>query len=241
MANKLSRSELKRLLAESKAEEIKLTRDQDDLDQKAVEGFQYLETPFDASMTRLDERFGQALDKAEKSRSNAGAKVHKFAWVHRVAAIALVLVLASYFLFQSRNGSELYDNYFEPPSSHYYQATRGGTGMNDLTTAFIPYEKGDFAAAYTEIISAQESHPDRPDLTFYAAISKLGEGDAEAAIPMFKACLSIEYQGVNEMAPWYLGLAYLKLGNVSEAKQYFEQVPGGSRYGESAAELLAKL
>lgn len=241
MANKLSRSELKRLLAESKAEAIKLSPDHDALDQKAVEGFQYLETPFDASMTNLDERFEQALGKAEKASSNAGAKVRKLAWVRRIAAIALVLVLASYFLFQSKNGGELYGDFFEPPSSHYYQATRGGTGMNDLSSAFVPYEKGDFATAYREIMAAQQSYPDKPDLAFYAAISKLGEGDAEAAIPMLEACLTIEYQGVNEMTPWYLGLAHLKLGNVSEAKRYFGQVSSDGPYAEPADKLLNKL
>ena len=113
--------------------------------------------------------------------------------------------------------------------------------IDELTSAFIPYEKGDFGSAYKAIVSLQKIHPDKPDLAFYAAISKLGQGDAEVAIPMLQSCLQIQYQGVDEMAPWYLGLAYVKTGKVAEARKYLRQVPEGSRFAQPAEELLAEL
>ncbi|NND06925.1 MAG: tetratricopeptide repeat protein [Saprospiraceae bacterium] len=242
MVAKLSRTELKRLLQESQSKGDGPSEDADPLDQKAAEGYRYLEESFDATMSRLDQRFAESLQGSEKTKTvEKGAKVRRFIWVRRVAAIGIVLIMASYFLFQSKNSASLYDRFFEPPSSHYYQATRSNAETDELTSAFIPYEKGDFATAFEAINSLQKSHTDKLDLAFYAAISKLAEGDVEAAIPMLESCLSLEYQGVDQMAPWYLGLAYLKAGKLAEAKQYLQQIPEGSRFAQSAEQLLAEL
>ena len=242
MAAKLSRTELERLLKEGRSQGDGPSLDADPLEQKALEGYRYLEEPFDTTIGRLDQRFTESLLAAEKTqRTEKAAKVLRFTWLRRVAAIGVILIVASYFLFQSKSNTALYESYFEPPSSHYYQATRSDAQIDELTSAFIPYEKGDFGSAYEAIVSLQKIHPDKPDLAFYAAISKLGQGDAEAAMPMLQPCLQIQYQGVDEMAPWYLGLAYVKTGKVAEARKYLRQVPEGSRFAQPAEELLAEL
>ncbi len=238
MTKKLTRSELQQLLKIQQEGRSKGGSDMDDLDRKALEGYQYLDTDAETSLKRLDVRFEQRLTQATTEEKVKTGKVRRLSWLKRVAAIGLVIVMASYFLFQRTNADRLFAEHFEPPQSHYYQATRGSTDLDALSLAFAPYEAGKFELAYDRIMDIKTQYPDKPDLLFFAAISKLASGDAGAAIHMLKECLSLDHRTTGDHAAWYLGLAYLKLGDSHLAKESFNQVLDSSPHALAAKQLV---
>ncbi len=216
----------------------------DDLDRKALEGYQYLDKDQDANaaLGRLDNRFEQMM--ASQSADSGPTKVRSMRWIRAVAAIGLLLLIPSYFLFKTPSNEALVTAYYDAPRSTYYQQVRGGQEDTDgaITQAFELYETGSYSAAQEALANLIPEHPDKPDLKFYQGVAALAAGNSKAAVTLLTESLEINYQNVNQQAPWYLALAYLQQGNVAEARIYLEQtINADPRHQRNAEELLAKI
>ena len=218
----------------------------DDLDRKAAEGFQYLESEETAQsvLDRIDARFDAHLNSVSTG-SKVETKVFSFKRIQRLAAVLLLFLIPAYFIFKAPTTDKLFVANFEAPRSTYFQQTRGSVDKGvdvALKSAFQSYEMGDYDKAKVAIAELSKTHADKPDLLFYQGLAALGAGDAREAIDLFTDCLDIEYQNVQTKAPWYLALSYLKLGDKSQAIKWLEKsIQVDDRHRNSAETLLEDL
>lgn len=62
-----------------------------------------------------------------------------------------------------------------------------------------------------------------PELLLFSGLNKMGQNNFSAAITTFKDLLSQEEQFVPE-AQWYLGLCYIKTGDLVNARSVFAEL-----------------
>ncbi|MCB0688903.1 MAG: tetratricopeptide repeat protein [Saprospiraceae bacterium] len=241
MSEKLTRKELLELLGKPDGQ-LPLI---DDLDRKALEGYQYIDSDQSAktALDKLDGRFNKWLDTKDVVKEKK-SKTRTIVWIQRVAAVLLLLMIPVFLLIRPNQSVRLANQYFEAPRSTYLMLNRGegSTSTTSLTEAFTFYEKGDFAQAAKAISEIRDQYPDNKDLQFYQGISLLASGDAEKSISLFRNCLDETYQDLNQRTPWYLALAYLKTGNQTEARNWLEKtVAFDPSHKTSAQQILAKI
>ncbi len=240
MTKKLTREELLRII-DGQPGSLDLP---DEVDRKAVEGYQYLDRDesAEAVLKTLDTRFEQLLSKAETKA--APTKIRPLRRYMSIAAALAVLIVAGFFLLRTPTSEVLFAQHFEVPRSTYFQQTRGDeeNGSLPLAAAFQEYEMGNYAEAQAAIAELKSEHPDKPDLIYYEGMAALASDQPKLAEDLFSQCLSIEFQDVNVKSLWYLGLTHLKLNNRQEAIQWLEKSRlQDPRHREEATALLKRL
>ncbi len=244
MSEKLTRKELLDLLNEFSVGEK--GHSPDPLDQKALDGYQYLDRGLNAedSLKKLDDRFGKWIEGKEVSSIRKSPKVRRFILLQRIAAAVLLVLVPLFFLLKPTSTSKLADHYFEAPRSPYLTISRGEqpTGEAEINHAFTLYEKGQYAEAAKDIGRLTIDHPDKQDLKFYHAISLLASGDYVQSIRLLKECTEEPFQELHQRSPWYLALAYLKAGDKEEARHWLQRTMlVDELHKEPAEELLQKI
>ena len=144
-------------------------------------------------------------------------------WILRIAAV-VVLVLGSKFLYDYNNTSA------ESLYSEIYQSYSVNTNRASFTE-IVPHKmKENFKAGdYTGVIKTYESLANTTVREkFLTAISYHETGVYEKAIRIFKEILVFNSSSANRLyndeAEFYLGLSYLKINNVKEARILFEKI-----------------
>ncbi|MCB0665677.1 MAG: hypothetical protein KDC80_07640 [Saprospiraceae bacterium] len=241
MSEKLTRKELLELLNQS----VEQNRSLDELDQKALEGYEYLDNDHSAenALDRLDARFNQWVEQKEVSKVKKG-RTRTMLILQRVAAVILVLLIPTVLIFQPGQSKRLANRYFEAPRSTYVMLNRGdqATEQTSLNEAFTLYEKGEFSKAAIAIENLVADNPEKKDLKFYQAISLYASGQIEESIPLLESCTTEPYQELDERSPWYLGLAYLKKGERDQAIIWLQKAAEvDALHEESALKLLNKI
>ncbi len=242
MSQNFTKEDLLKMLNQGSLPDSKM----DDLDKKALEGYQYLEDGETAQsvLDKLDARFEGHL-KSVSGEPKMEAKVFSFKRIQRLAAVILLLLLPAYFIFKAPSTDKLFAEHFEAPRSTYFQQTRGSenTGADAaFKSAFQSYEMGDYEKAKVAIGELSKTHSDKPDLVFYQGLAALGAGQAHEAIALFEKCLEIDYQNVKARSPWYMAMSYLKLGDKAQAIKWLENsLEVDDRHRTSAKTLLEDL
>lgn len=162
-------------------------------------------------------------------------------WWYAAAAVFVLGVIGWWTstLFP-QNSEDLYHSYFEPYPNTVDPIVRSDAGQSGLSDqAFEWYDKGDYdkaSAAFGDLYK----HSQRAQDLFYQAVALMASGHHAEAIPL------LEQQKKDgsffEAAQWYLGLAYLKDGQVSKAKTHLEKVrDSGGFLSPQAVKLLDEL
>jgi len=162
------------------------------------------------------------------------------------AAAVLLLAASSYFLWLQGTPSneKLFAQNFEPYRNIEQPIVRGDQGQSsgsetDLkTAAFMAYESGDFKEAislFSELFTTKnESYA-----LFYGANAHLAEGHSVKGIALLTQYL--ENPGrLKDKAQWYLALAYLKEGNLSEVRERLQKIIDAKGYGHPQATKILK-
>ncbi|NND32369.1 MAG: hypothetical protein HKN76_07225 [Saprospiraceae bacterium] len=244
MSEKISRKELLELLNNPK-ENAELRNALDDVDKKALEGYQYLaDGTANEAIDSLSKRFDQWLPNQEISRSTRTINTSRRRWILRVAAAALLFLIPVFFLLKSPSSARMASQYFEAPRSPYLNMNRGAQDEIDkeFYDAFALYEKKQYLEASEALAELSASYPDKLDLPFYQAVSLLGANQVDAAIDILKVTATQNYQDLDRRSPWFLGLAFLMKSDENEAKVWLQKaVELDEQYGTDAASLLEKM
>ncbi|MFD2823931.1 tol-pal system YbgF family protein [Lacinutrix iliipiscaria] len=134
------------------------------------------------------------------------------------ASIALFTTLAVLYNYVNSDYSsdDLFASYYQPAKNIVQPIVRDGNSKTDKVDAFIAYQKEDYATAKTLFRNLYVSTKDS-EFLFYEGISLLELQETDDAILKLTAHLESK-DAVSEMTPWYLALAYLKKGDVRNAK-----------------------
>lgn len=155
-------------------------------------------------------------------------------WIAGVAA-ALLLLISAYFLFRPQpTSAELFAVFFEPYPM--VLSERGATGdetdealLNEAMAAYSAERYGEAAAAFGQLAVR---FPGLPAYRYYAGVSALSAGDPEAAVAVLEPLADEPGHFFREQSRWYLGMAHLRLGDLTAARSYLEAIrPGEFQYG----------
>ena len=183
-----------------------------------------------------------ALADQEKKKFNVRLALQIAAGVLLVAGLAGA---AYYYLLRPADPQQVFMAYFDT-----YPNTSASTERSEASPnipeeeAMQYYGTGNFsqaASAFTKLL-ASDSVQDRTALIFYRGISHLGAGSTEEAVADLRTVTQNADSLLAEPASWYLGLSYLRAGQIAAAKKVFAQLrDAGGDYAEQAAKLLDDL
>jgi hypothetical protein len=116
----------------------------------------------------------------------------------------------------------------------------GGQALADLQSGMAAYEAGRYAEA-ASLLDVYANRNSDNAVRIYLGVSRLMSGQAEKAVPPLADAAQSPEPPIQEVALWYLALAYLENDNPRAAKQALELIPPEGLYGAQARELLEKL
>jgi hypothetical protein len=159
-----------------------------------------------------------------------------------LAVAASIGIIAVTFIFLNRTESpaELYAAYFEPYPNVFAPIQRGGDNVVDKrSTAFQAYESGDYAQAaslFTELLKEKKE----PGMLLLLGNANLILDNPKEARNNFITLIN-DYDEYDLQGKWYLGLSYLKEGDVKSAQLIMRELSNSEySYAGKAKELLKK-
>lgn len=133
------------------------------------------------------------------------------------AAIALLIVGALWWLGRDTEGERQFAAHFVPdPGLPVEMGTSDNAAFLD---AMVAYKLGDLKEAETKWNALLEKDPTNDTLRFFMASAALAQGDVTSAIPLLKEVNSTNGSVFQERSRWYLFLAYVRLGEIAQAKE----------------------
>lgn len=159
-------------------------------------------------------------------------------YITGLAAALIIFLLASQFLFERQlSNQQIFDHYFEPYPN---MISIKGENHELLYKAMLYYDVGDYDSAIV-LFDKVEIADNSFALSFYKGISYLATDEAEYSIPLFEGLTKNRNQ-FSEQAGWYYGLALLKSGKTSDAKQQFYfMVNNGGFYATRSKNILQEI
>lgn len=160
-----------------------------------------------------------------------------------VAAGILILLTASYFIYQNvfstSSSAELYAQYFETYPLDNERA--GDEAQTDLEKAVADYLGGDYQQASTAFRTLLQQDPQNQILQFNLAQSLLNEEppNITEATPILESLIATGSSYRTAATKWYLALTYVRQDRSAEAIPLLQDVaPSGGPRGRAATELL---
>ena len=140
-------------------------------------------------------------------------------------AIAAVLVF-SLLLFKSLTPSytsdSVYKQYYEPLEANSFNL-RGNSNEDagKLQTGVDYYLSKNYTKAELVFDELLKKNENLPEVRLYSGLNQMGKGNFANAINLFTDIISADDQYIPE-ALWYLGLCYIKTGEIVKAHSLFE-------------------
>lgn len=153
-----------------------------------------------------------------------------------IAAVLLVVIMV--YTWYGREGStDVFAQNFEPYAMILTERALGDTALTAklLSQAIAHYNSGRFDSASNAFTQLRSSGMDEVTIQFYEAVSLMGSGKYEGAIPLFQDLLERPDHLLKEQSRWYLGLALWQGGSTEEARTVFQLIkPGEYNYNKSS-------
>ena len=163
-------------------------------------------------------------------------------WLVAASVIFLLGLSMWFLLFNSTdlNTDQLYAANFEPYDNVVHPIERGNSVTDLKTKAFTAYEEADYNLAL-ELFKELQVQQSDPSIPFYKAIVLMQLQKYQDAIPILESYINNNGQ-LKDRATWYLALAHLKQGDISESTiQLKKLVEMGSFKKDAAEKLLGEL
>ena len=171
----------------------------------------------------------------------AGKKTYLFKKLLAAAAMLAVIALVYWIFSAQQQPANLYADYYQAYPNVVRPTVRGATAdslNSTIRQAFDLYEQGRYKDAGSQFEEAYQYNKEDYAL-FYAAICRMETGELKEAIQQFNAIpWKTDAYGLKSWADWYCALAYLKSGQVKEARALLTPL---SRENHPAATLATKL
>ncbi|CAH8283835.1 tetratricopeptide repeat protein [Mariniflexile fucanivorans] len=170
----------------------------------------------------LKEELNTFHDEIIKSEiPKAALKKARYLFISKIAAMAAIIVaIGSIWFFSSSPNQKIYANYFKPYPG--LTATMSDTENLDFYDAMVYYKqkKYDLAIEKWQVLSNKK--PDNDTLNYFLGIAYMANKNVDKAIPLLQKTIETSHSGFSFIydAYYYLGLAYLKEGDINLAKKY---------------------
>jgi len=139
--------------------------------------------------------------------------------------VAAAVMVVSFLLFKSftptYSGDSVYKNYYEPMEANSYRLRGETQGVtNKLQEGVDEYLAKEYTKAEVVFDNLQKGNQNLAEVELFSGLNQMQLNNFQGAITSFTNLLAHEDQFVPE-AQWYLGLCYIKTGDVAKAKPLF--------------------
>ena len=159
--------------------------------------------------------------------------------------LAAAVFILSLLLFKALTpgfaGDSVYNQYYQPLEANSYQL-RGSTQEGVSSTfqdGVNSYLSKDYGKAELTFSNLRKMNKNMPELLLYSGLNQMGQNNFPAAISSLKDLLSRDDQFVPE-AQWYLGLCYIKTGDMLKARPLITALSETEGFYKKKAQLILK-
>ena len=186
-------------------------------------------------------QYPKQKDNGETARAlSSGVPFWLIRLITIVATITILWITANFIFYQKTSGQRIYDAYYQP-YTNVLKPTEGQADRN-YSLAIGAYKDGNYREALTQFEKAIIDDPDNPGLQLYYAICQLELGNTDFAIAGLEQIANVNDSIFASPSNWYLGLAYLRLGQKKKAGQIFTTIKSSyGPYKKKAEEILNRL
>lgn len=151
-------------------------------------------------------------------RKPADKKIKYLSFSKIAAAAAVIIAVGSIWFFSTPQNEKLYANHFKPDPG--LPTTMSSTNNYDFYDAMVKYKHGDYNIAIDKWKVLSEQKPENDTINYFLGVAHMANKNTSEAIPFLERSVEApdEFVFLNE-AYYYLGLAYLKEGNIELAKK----------------------
>lgn len=161
-------------------------------------------------------------------------KVRSLQWKKIAVAAVLIIGLGSFWLFNGSSNDKLYSEYFLPDPG--LPTTMSSTDNYEFYEAMVDYKRGKYETAISKWESLSKAKPNNDTLNYFIGVAHLANKNENLALSYLEtASKNPEFPLIDDTY-YYLGLAYLKDGNVEKSKESLEKSTL-----ENSKSLLSKL
>ena len=167
--------------------------------------------------SRLKKIHSEEVENQNGESSNIRSLISKFAIA---ASFVGLIAFGWWWMQQPLTPADLYSQNFEPFELTLNQRSGSEKLYDDIETA---YAKGDFENAIALFKTSLEKQDKRSSqLLLGLGISYMEGENPQNAIPYFNEIIDNKDFNFEDESHWYLGLAYLKMNDIPNAKVHFE-------------------
>ena len=165
-------------------------------------------------------------------------KRNKINWRIAAAFVILMGLSASFWLFNPTNDNVFEDHYLPYPIS---DITRGAEATGNILLKIAPdYKKENYNKTIPFLEQQIALEPKNTLLKLYLGNSYLNTNQEKKAISLFNSIEKTDEYYSD--AQWFLGLSYVKINNIQDAKIQFKELSGyPNLYKNKASEILETL
>ncbi|HLN19771.1 MAG TPA: tetratricopeptide repeat protein [Bacteroidales bacterium] len=169
-------------------------------------------------------------------------KKRQLRYVYLSAAASLIgAALIFTALLSPSSPEKLFDSYYEPYQAISPVMRDGNSASSSYASAIMYYKSGDLNKAAYYFQESSLNDPTLRSPVFYLGLTELANGRFDDAINRFRSITDVP--GIySKEAKWYLGLSYLKKGDVASAKECFSDLSkADGYYMERSEKILRRL
>lgn len=155
------------------------------------------------------------------------------------ASIAVVLGAGYWFMNQSPNHIELYEDYYQSYPNVVAPTVRGENSEDIESEAFYEYDNGNYEKSLVLFSKIYETDKDDYAL-FYKALSQMELQKTTEAIATFKQFDLGKNNAFTHFVKWYLALAYLKENQKEQAMPLLKSLSETENPQQEMAQKLLK-
>jgi predicted Zn-dependent protease len=153
-----------------------------------------------------------------KVKESQDKKVRYLYYSKFAAAAAIIIAIGSIWFFSTPKNEKLYAKYFKLDPG--LPTTMSTTNNFDFYDGMVKYKHGDYKIAIEKWKVISEKQPENDTLNYFLGVALMVDKNTSDAIPFLERSVEAEDEFIflND-AYYYLGLAYLKEGNIDLAKK----------------------
>ncbi len=156
----------------------------------------------------------------------------------------LILTLTVFFSFRGMKNDpdRIYSKFYRVYSQDITSRSSQSTEADSLSMGVYLYRSGEYFRSATTLSGIIGQDSSNYTAHFYRGLAEMAASDHRDAALDFRFVLNQEFNYCQEHCQWYLGLCYLKLGELAQARESFNQLNiRNSVYAVPSARILELL
>ncbi len=171
-------------------------------------------------------------------KSVSGKRQYKYIYL---LPFALLIPMVFFFFFRGEtiHPDEIYSKYFTDYVQDILSRSNHSGHADGLSEGVFHYREKKYTVAVNDLTCFLKEDSTNVTARFYRAISEMAASEFDIAELDLQFVLDREFNYYQEHARWYLGLCYLKKGDLPGAEQIFQRLEAqNSIYSKKSKEIL---